>query len=184
MNRIMVGSFLVGSVLFAGSFSSVPAEAGLNATVAAPPAVVTPVTLAVDPSAELAVLPPIELRSVNGISLTDDAPGVLAVAGKPERISQDPLVKDLNIFEYGKMQIGVQDGMVSFLSVSGDADAIVLDNTRLPVTLEAIKKAMGEPDFIAEDGLVFRRSERLLKVFIDPDTGAVKSVDYYSMSNA
>jgi hypothetical protein len=184
MNRILIGSFLVGSMVLVGSYGSLTAEAGISASVTVPPAVVTPVALANAPAAAEEVYPHIELHTVNGISLYDDAAGVLATAGAPDRIAKDSMVKGLNLFEYPGMKIGVADGMTAFVSVPGTAKTILLDGTAVPLTLEALKKALGEPDFTAEDGLVFQRSERLLKIFLDPGTGKIKSVDYYSMSNA
>lgn len=125
----------------------------------------------------------ISLQMVNNISLDDDAKIVLDKMGEPQQISSDTLYEQSKIYKYPDMNIAFNDGFIEYVEVLGSASTILLDKSVVPATIEAVKGVLGEPDFIAEDGIVFQRNESLLKLFIDPDTGGLISITFYHLSS-
>jgi hypothetical protein len=124
----------------------------------------------------------LQLRTVNGISLYDDQSIVIEKKGEPELITEDPYIKGFEIYHYPDMKIIFSDGTVNFVEVLEGAETLTIDGIPIPATVQALKEALGEPDFIAEDGIVFQRREALLKVFIDRDTQKLTSIHYYHIS--
>lgn len=125
----------------------------------------------------------VSLQTVNHLSLDDDPSAVLEKKGEPERISRDPVLDEYDIYEYSDMSVAFRDGIIEFVEISGDVATIRLDETVLPATLDAVKEALGEPDYEAEDGYVFQRDEALLKLFIDEATGELLSISYYHIAS-
>lgn len=123
-----------------------------------------------------------QLRTVNDISLYDDQSIVIEKKGEPELITEDPYIKGFEIYHYPDMKIIFSDGTVNFVEVLEGAETLTIDGIPIPATLQALKEALGEPDYIAEDGIVFQRREALLKVFIDSDTQKLTSIHYYHIS--
>lgn len=122
------------------------------------------------------------LLEVNKITLQDDQDIVVEKLGKPQAIIIDPYISEMETYEYKDMNIGFINGMVDYVQVFPTGGTVQIDDTLLQITIQDITNALGEPDFEAEDGLVFQRNEYLLKIFIDEITGEVVSVDYYHMS--
>ncbi|GGG56966.1 hypothetical protein [Paenibacillus radicis (ex Gao et al. 2016)] len=123
------------------------------------------------------------LLSVNGLTLDDDPATVEEKLGKPLNVTQDEWLAELQIYDYTGMDIAFRDGWLDYVEIAGDAEQLRIDGNELPATETAIREALGEPDFIAEDGIVFQRNEALLKLFIDPDTGKLKSIAYYHIAS-
>ncbi|MDB5055439.1 MAG: hypothetical protein JWM44_3489 [Bacilli bacterium] len=124
-----------------------------------------------------------QLTSVNGISLNDTKKTIVEKKGKPLSITKDPYMPELETYEYPQMKVGFSDGTVDFVEISAAAGIIQIDDTPIPSTIEDIKKALGEPDYVAEDGIVFQRKDALLKLFIDSVTLKLSSIDYYQISD-
>ncbi|WP_042162657.1 hypothetical protein [Paenibacillus gorillae] len=123
------------------------------------------------------------LHSVNGLTLDDDPAAVADKLGKPQNVVQDEWLAELQIYEYTDMDIAFRDGWLDYVEISGGADVLQIDGNELPATEAAIREALGQPDFIAEDGIVFQRGEALLKLFIDPHTGKLQSIAYYHIAS-
>jgi len=122
------------------------------------------------------------LDSINGVTLYDDPTMVLEKKGKPLRLSNDIQFDEIEIYEYADMTIAFRDDMIEYVHISCDADSITLDDHTVPVTLAALKSALGKPDFTAEDGIVYQRGKALLKLFIDPASGELQSISYYHIA--
>jgi peptidoglycan hydrolase-like protein with peptidoglycan-binding domain len=163
-HMILIGYMLGGIISFTGNISN-----GFHLTLAA-----------MAPSTEEKQI--LQLRTVNGISLYDDQSIVIEKKGEPELITEDPYIKGFEIYHYPDMKIIFSDGTVNFVEVLEGAETLTIDGIPIPATVQALKEALGEPDFIAEDGIVFQRREALLKVFIDRDTQKLTSIHYYHIS--
>jgi hypothetical protein len=124
-----------------------------------------------------------QLTSVNGISLNDTKKAIVEKKGKPLSITKDPYMPELDTYEYPQMKVGFSDETVGFVEISAAVGVIQIDDTPIPSTIEDIKKALGEPDYVAEDGIVFQRKDALLKLFIDSVTLKLSSIDYYQISD-
>ncbi|RCW48830.1 hypothetical protein [Paenibacillus prosopidis] len=125
-----------------------------------------------------------QLQTVNGISLYDNQSSVIEKKGEPALITEDPYIKGFEIYHYPGMNIIFSDGAVNFVEVLAGVDTFTIDGIPIPATVEAVKEALGEPDYVAEDGIVFQRNEALLKLFIDRDTQNLTSIHYYHISAA
>lgn len=170
MKRFWLASLLLCSLCLLGYSREVPANAN-NQAEALP-----------DSSHVSASVQPMEIRSfesVNGITLSDSKTDVIAKRGIPLDIQKDPFFKGTEIYEYGSMSVNLTDGVVQSVSVPGGAETLQLGDATLPLEPKAIHDALGNPDFVAEDGLVYQRGNLLLKVFLDTENGEIERVDYY-----
>ncbi|WP_261303767.1 hypothetical protein [Paenibacillus andongensis] len=133
---------------------------------------------AADPS----TLVPI-LHSLEGISLDDNTEAVVAKKGYPLTFVQDPHFIDVFTYEYPDMNIGFQDGIVTFVQIPAEIGHVHINDQRISLTITDVKRLLGEPDYIAEDGIVFQRGEELIKLFIAPETQELIAIDYYDLSS-
>jgi hypothetical protein len=135
------------------------------------------------------IKPPIEMRkvfrfdNVNGISLYDDVKAVTDKLGQPLSKSRDPNLGELEVYAYPEMNIGFSNGIVSYVEVLVAAGTVNIDGISIPINEEDLKKALGEPDYVAEDGIVFQRKEALIKLFTSMDTQKVTSLHYFHHSD-
>ncbi|WP_058301386.1 hypothetical protein [Gorillibacterium timonense] len=125
----------------------------------------------------------IALRDVNGITLSDDREAVVAKLGVPEDIIQDPLNKDLEIYRYAQMEVSFSGDHVYDVSVSADSGSLTLDGVKLQIAPASIRDKLGDPDYVAEDGLVYQRGYYLLKVYLNVEQGRIDVIRYYSLAN-
>ncbi|WP_336771195.1 hypothetical protein [Paenibacillus sp. MMO-58] len=124
-----------------------------------------------------------KLQSVNGLSLYDDKITARRMLGEPIRVTQDEWLTEMETYEYPNMDIVFRDGIMDEIKVSGSASTIWIDDEEIPVSIEALIEALGEPDYKAEDGIVYERQENVLKLFINYDTGTLESIAYYHISS-
>jgi hypothetical protein len=120
---------------------------------------------------------------VNGISLNDDVKAVINKLGQPLSKGKDPFFTEMEVYAFPKMNIGFSDGTVNYVEVLVAVGTVNIDGVSIPIEQEALKNALGEPDFIAEDGIVFQRNAALIKLFKDVETHEVTSLHYYHHSN-
>jgi hypothetical protein len=120
---------------------------------------------------------------VNGISLYDNVKAVTDKLGKPLSKGRDPNFGELEVYAYPEMNIGFSDGIVSYVEVLVSAGTVNIDGISILINEEDLKKALGEADYVAEDGIVFQRKEALIKLFTSMDTQKVTSLHYYHYSD-
>ncbi|OMF23452.1 hypothetical protein BK133_24495 [Paenibacillus sp. FSL H8-0548] len=128
-----------------------------------------------------AAKPSFTLQSVNDITLYDDPAAVIKKLGEPDRITQDPHLAGVVIYEYPNMNIVFSDEMVNFVELAEGAKTLWIDGIEVEATIAGVQEALGEPDYMTEDGIVFERYEALLKLFIDTDTQQLTSIHYFHM---
>ncbi|WP_053372338.1 hypothetical protein [Paenibacillus sp. FJAT-27812] len=199
MRNMMIIGCLIGSIFafnsdygkvtntysLSTSASKVMAEASAKAademvSASMPPSTVTEVTYASnDASAANEATQSFALQTVNGITLYDDPSSVTKKLGEPKRISEDPHLKELKIYEYPNMNVVFSDGMVNFVEITEGSKSFLIDGVEIPATIEAVKEALGEPDYFTEDGIAFERNEAVLKLFVDTDTQKLTSIHYF-----
>jgi hypothetical protein len=124
-----------------------------------------------------------KFENVNGISLYDDVKAVIDKLGQPLSKRNDPMFAELEVYAFPEMNIGFSDGIVNYVEVLAAAETVNIDGVSIPIDQEGLKNALGEPDFVAEDGIVFQRNAALIKLFKDIETHEVTSIHYYHHSN-
>ncbi|MCA0756015.1 hypothetical protein KP806_13240 [Paenibacillus sp. N4] len=192
-NLILIGC-LIGSIYAVSGDSAQIALTEFTGAAPAPSseAVVRP---AADQSnASLAVLPDTEqsaereqpaaerelpLLTVNRVSLYDDQAAVVRKLGAPESITGDPHLSGSETYRYPDVNVYFYDGFVDFVEIPEGAEAVLIDDVLLPATLQHLKDALGEPDYVTEDGIVYERDEALLKLFFDAGTERLTSITYF-----
>lgn len=125
----------------------------------------------------------IQLDSVNGITLYDDTDSLIRKMGPPIQVAKDPLFEDEVTYTYPDMQVTFIDGIVDYIEIGPGTEVILLDQTKLPPTKEAIQAILGEPNYKVEDGWVYQRNDALLKLFIHADSGQLHSITYYHIAS-
>lgn len=132
--------------------------------------------------AEASLLAP-TLYSLEGISLYDDIESVIAKKGYPLTFVQDPHFVEAFTYEYPDMNIGFQDDIVTFVQIPAKVGHVQINDQRIPLTITDVKRLLGEPDYVVEDGIVFQRREALIKLFIESETQELISIDFYHLSS-
>jgi len=122
------------------------------------------------------------LRSVQELTLYDDRAAVIGKLGEPRGVTQDEFYSDLVIMEYEDLRVVFSGEYIQAIDIPGDAKEILLDDVTVPMTVADLKDVLGEPDYIAEDGIVFQRDEALLKLFLDEETGELAYISYYHLA--
>ncbi|MCM3626934.1 hypothetical protein M3194_06110 [Paenibacillus glycanilyticus] len=125
----------------------------------------------------------IKLQSVYGLTLYDDKITVERMLGKPVRVTRDDYFTEQETYEYPNLDVVFSDGIMEEIKVSGSADTIWIDDQEIPVSIGALIEALGEPDYKADDGIVYERQENVLKLFINYDNGTLESIAYYHISS-
>jgi hypothetical protein len=123
-------------------------------------------------------------QTVNGISLDDTPTTVIEKLGKPLSKNKDPFFGELEVYAYPEMNIGYSNGVIDYVEVLVSAGTANIDGTTLAIDIESMKKTLGDPSFVAEDGIVFQRKDAFIKIFTDMETKKVTSIHYYHHSNA
>ncbi|MEC0246957.1 hypothetical protein P4H65_14280 [Paenibacillus chitinolyticus] len=122
----------------------------------------------------------VKLERVNGISLSDDVNTIVKRKGEPKSIRKDEFFGDTKILEYPDCSVAVGDYGVEYVEVTTEHKQITIDGKQVANNLQALEKTLGEPYWVAEDGLVYTQDNQALKLFVDPDTGQLKSVHFFS----
>lgn len=133
-------------------------------------------------AAEASSLVPI-LHSLVGISLYDNTDTVVAKKGNPLSFVQDPHFVEAFTYEYPDMNIGFQDGIVTFVQIPAKVGHVQINDQRIPLTITDVKWLLRAPDYVVEDGIVFQRREALIKLFIESETQKLISIDYCHLSS-
>ncbi|MDF2836910.1 MAG: hypothetical protein K0Q63_2550 [Paenibacillus sp.] len=142
------------------------------------PIAATPVVQAT----ETAAAEPILLRSVEELTLYDDRAAVIGKLGEPQGVTQDEFYSELVIYEYERLKVVFFGEYIQSIDIAEDVKEVLLDDRYVATTLTDLKEALGEPDYVAEDGIVFQRDEALLKVFLDEASGELSSISYYHLA--
>jgi hypothetical protein len=129
------------------------------------------------------VQPDFLFLKVNHITLCDDQKTVIEKLGQPDSIKQDPDINGSEVYEYPGMNIGLYNGMLEYLAVAANSGTIQIDDTTIRMILGDLKKALGDPDFVASDGIVYQHNENVIKIFIDESTQEVTSIHYFPLSS-
>lgn len=119
------------------------------------------------------------LQTVNGITLYDDPSLVIQKLGKPKSKTADPDLTDLITYEYPNMNVIFSGEFIQSVEMAENTKTLLIDGSEVAATVDAVKDALGEPDYVTEDGIVFERDEALLKLFIDADTQKLTSIHYF-----
>lgn len=119
------------------------------------------------------------LQTVNGITLYDDPSLVIQKLGKPKSKTADPDLTDLITYEYPNMNVIFSGEFIQSVEMAENTKTLLIDGSEVAATVDAVKDALGEPDYVTEDGIVFERDEALLKLFIDADRQKLTSIHYF-----
>ncbi|REK71262.1 hypothetical protein [Paenibacillus paeoniae] len=123
----------------------------------------------------------LELNSVNGISLYDSPEAVVSKLGEPVSKSVDQLWGDLAVYEYPDMEIAFYGSFIQYVNIERD-QPLMIDGETLSITESSLHKVFGQPDYIAEDGIVYQRDDAVLKLFLDEETHEPQYVSYYHIA--
>jgi hypothetical protein len=121
------------------------------------------------------------LNSVGGVSLYDTPESVISKLGEPDKIEQDEIWSELEIYYYPSVRVAFYSEQVHYVDVPA-AEQIIINDKSVPMTEDGLKACLGQPDFIAEDGIVFQRSEAVLKLFFDESTGEPLYASFYHIA--
>lgn len=122
-----------------------------------------------------------KLDTVCGVSLYDSRDEVVAKLGQPSAIERDEFFADMEVYRYEGLRVAFAGEFIQYVDI-GPMHGLDIDGIPVEATEEALVKALGEPDYKAEDGIVFQRDEALLKLFLDPETGKPQAISYYHIA--
>lgn len=117
-------------------------------------------------------------ETVNDVSLYDTEADLIASHGQPLRLQEDRLLGSTE-YIYNDILVGINNGIVCYVRVNKDAAYLKVNNDYMEMTPESIKEALGEPDFVADDGEVYIRDHHAIKVYLNPDNGKLQHVEFF-----
>ncbi|RJX39054.1 hypothetical protein D3P09_16265 [Paenibacillus pinisoli] len=123
----------------------------------------------------------LELNSVNGISLYDSPEAVVSKLGEPAGKSVDEIWGDLTVYQYPDVEVAFYGEFIQYVNIEADKE-LQVDGETLSITESALTEAFGQPDYTAEDGIVFQRDDAVLKLFLDEETHEPQYVSYYHIA--
>jgi len=117
---------------------------------------------------------------IDGIRLGDLANEVRGEWGNPGKIESDEWRKECEVWSYadGK-NVGLCEGEVSFVQVTATARSANVNGREIKLNDKDLKRALGKPQFRAEDGWGVVNGSDSLKVFVD-DRGRLVSLDLFA----
>lgn len=121
----------------------------------------------------------LQLASVEGVSLTDSKEELVSGKGNPVTKQGDDRIPDMEIYDYGHWEVAFRDNHILYVAVGAEASAIELDGVVYPFGYDQLKGVLGEPDFTAEDGVVYIRQGGALKLYLNPETGELLNAHYF-----
>ncbi|SDE08033.1 hypothetical protein SAMN02799630_04627 [Paenibacillus sp. UNCCL117] len=119
------------------------------------------------------------LERINGLALTDDLKTIYELKGEPLGEEDDQLFPDERVLVFEDCKVGLYKQSVQAVIVPASAGEIVIDEERLPLNADKLRAVLGEPDWVAEDGIVYKRERHALKVFLDAEDGSLLSVHLF-----
>ncbi len=122
---------------------------------------------------------PLRLASVEGIGLGDSMMELIRKKGQPLAIHSDSRLSDLEVYDYGAIDVAFRGGDLLYVEVSAEAATVNIDGIPHSFETGALKEALGEPDFDAEDGWGYKRGFGAVKFYTDPATGQIQSVHFF-----
>ncbi|MBE9915220.1 hypothetical protein G8C92_14400 [Paenibacillus donghaensis] len=123
--------------------------------------------------------PPLQhFDTMNGISLSDTPRDVLVKKGKPLRITHDRWT-GCNEYHYKDAVAGICDGMVDYVHIPVSAEKMRINGNWVSLKPSDVENVLGKPQFVSEDGSVFIRGFHAVKLYRDPNTGAVQGADFF-----
>lgn len=187
--------FILIVLLISGAFGSNSAEEGMNVmqplVSEAPPLAAAVISIEGKSAAEMKRIdnssnsckdqPITAFNHVAGVSLYDTQETIVMKLGQPEKIEQDEIWSELNIYSYPSVRVAFYGEQVQYVDVPA-AEYITINDTPVPMTEEGLKACLGQPDFTAEDGIVFVREEAVLKLFIDESTRQPLYASFYHIA--
>lgn len=198
MKVILFVALILGGMISAGDGTSqhtpvhsptIETKNEFEVSIASEGAAATPIVQATEttaPMAETTSVPnedePILLRSVEELTLYDDRAAVIGKLGEPQGVTYDEFYSELVIYEYDRLKVVFFGEFIQSIDIAEDVKEVLLDNRYVATTLADLRAALGEPDYVAEDGIVFQRDEALLKLFLDEESGELSSISYYHLA--
>lgn len=123
-----------------------------------------------------------QFKALNGISLDDREQDVLRKKGKPLRVTEDWLLRSTE-YHYADSVVGIRDGYVDYVHVDPEAKQVKINDRWLPLNRDALARELGGVQFAAEDGDVYIRGHKAIKVYTDPATGGLRAVEFFAESS-
>lgn len=143
------------------------------------PAAQAPIFLYNNPAAEnTAPAPELVFETINGVAMDGDLKEVLAVLGEPTERTTDELLGTEEV-HYPEMTVGLYEGLVDYVVIPASAGSVRLGDTEALLELAQLRELLGEPDLVAEDGLVYVQGPLALKLFTDGEGSVLSTLEVF-----
>lgn len=124
----------------------------------------------------------ISYRVINELDLDANVDTVIQLFGEPLERTTDPLL-GTEEFHYSELTIGVYEDLVDYIVIPASANQLQLGDVTVTVEMEELKRMLGQPDYTAEDGLVYVQDEVCLKLFYGENETELDTVQIYWLSH-
>ncbi|RED56769.1 hypothetical protein [Cohnella lupini] len=132
------------------------------------------------PAAVIQPTSPPKQWQLDGIQLGATAREVKEAWGRPTEITPGDWLNECDTWIYDKEKnVGMCDGIVSFVQVTVNAKKANLDGQVIPMGNKDLRQALGRPEFEADDGWGIVHGAEALKVFVN-ENGDPVSLDLFS----
>ncbi|MBR2563386.1 MAG: hypothetical protein IKE29_02025 [Paenibacillus sp.] len=121
-----------------------------------------------------------QFRTLNGVSLESGKHELFNKMGEPLDIKEDPYL-GCPEYQFQNVHVGVCEDtdIIQYVHVDGSHDYLNLNGESIPMHIEPIHQALGEPYYVAEDGEVYIRGSYAIKVYMRPGSSEIEGVDLF-----
>lgn len=121
----------------------------------------------------------VSLAVVNGVPLDASMEVVVQEAGKPITVLEDRVLPDAEEWFYPNMTVGFYDGEVEYIIIPADIPEFQVGEFVFRVDYDELRATFGEPEFVAEDGIVYVRGSYCMKLMISEQSQVMTAVHFY-----
>lgn len=123
--------------------------------------------------------------TINGISLNDSKSSLHNKLGLPVKVyTKDDMSEQVEMHQFAAQNVAMSGGHVKYVTIPKEAKQLSVNHVSMRMDRAEIERQLGKPDWIAEDGIVYQRGESVLKVYIDPVTGQILSVELFHAADS
>jgi hypothetical protein len=106
----------------------------------------------------------LSFRTINGIDMNWNKDQLVQQAGYPNNWKVDKILGTVEL-SYPTTTVGIYDGQIGYVIVPADQPSMTINGSAVPLTLASLRHKLGQPDYVAEDGIVYEREDLCLKLF-------------------
>ncbi|MFS0723811.1 hypothetical protein [Paenibacillus sp. 1P07SE] len=118
-------------------------------------------------------------QMINGLDLSADREAVTRLFGEPLAIVPDDWTPGMEEYQYRDIRVGLYEDYIDYLIVPVSAGQVRIGDVTAALDMEQLQELLGEPEFTAEDGLVYIQDGVCIKLFFEDNGTDLSTLQVY-----